>query len=164
MKVIYPGSFDPLTLSHLDIIKRASGISDEVIIAVLKNTNKKSFFSLSERVSMIEDEIGEYKNVKVKSFDGLLVNFVKSENCNVIIRGLRDVADFGYEMQMALVNNRLLPDIETLFLVSDSKYSFISSSLVREIALYGGDYSKFVPEKTYKKLKEKFEEDKNGND
>ena len=113
---------------------------------------------------MIEDEIDEYKNVKVKSFDGLLVNFVKSENCNVIIRGLRDVADFGYEMQMALVNNRLLPDIETLFLVSDSKYFFISSSLVREIALYGGDYSKFVPEKTYKKLKEKFEENKNGND
>ncbi|MDU1316598.1 MAG: pantetheine-phosphate adenylyltransferase [Anaerococcus hydrogenalis] len=146
MKVIYPGSFDPITIGHLDIIKRLDQMFDEVVVAILINEAKHSLFSIKERKQLIEEEIEENKleNVKVKTFEGLLVDFAKKENSKTIVRGIRAVTDYEYEINIAQFNNKLYPGLETIFLLSDPKFSFISSSGIRELASFGGDVSKFV--------------------
>ena len=146
MKVIYPGSFDPITIGHLDIIKRLDQMFDEVVVAILINEAKHSLFSIKERKQLIEEEIEENKleNVKVKTFEVLLVDFAKKENSKTIVRGIRAVTDYEYEINIAQFNNKLYPGLETIFLLSDPKFSFISSSGIRELASFGGDVSKFV--------------------
>ena len=148
MKAIYPGSFDPITIGHLDIIKRLSKIYDKVIVGVLINEAKSSLFSIDERKKLIEEEIkiNKLTNIEVKTFDGLLVNFAKKEKAKIIIRGIRAITDYEYEMKIAQFNSALYPQLETIFLLSDPKYSFISSSGVREVANFGGDVSEFVSE------------------
>ena len=142
-KAIYPGSFDPLTLGHIDIIKRASGIVDELV--VLNNSAKNSLFSLDERVSMIEEMTKDLPNVSVTSFDGLLVEHMKQIGATIIVRGLRAVTDFEYELQIAQTNHVESPEVETIFLTASLQYSYLSSTIVKEFASYGGDISKFVP-------------------
>lgn len=156
MKVIYPGSFDPLTNGHLDIIKRCSEKFDEVVIAVLNNTKKQYVFSVTERMELIREATKDLKNIEVDYFQGLLTEYAKKKNCSNIIRGLRAVSDFEYEMQMALVNRKVYPSLETYFMVSSSKVSFLSSSIVKEIASLNGDISCFVPGVVEEALKEKF--------
>jgi pantetheine-phosphate adenylyltransferase len=146
MKIaVYPGSFDPITNGHLDIIKRASRVFDEVIVAVLVNPDKKGLFDIDERVQLIEKSIGGLSNVKVQSFSGLLINFMKTINAKVIIKGLRAVSDFEYEFQMALMNNKLDPSIETVFMMTNAKYSYLSSSSVKQVAMFGGCIKGLVP-------------------
>ncbi len=157
-KAIYPGSFDPVTVGHLDIIKRASKLVDELIVVVLINENKTPFFSLEERVLMLEDELKELDNVKVTCYKGLLVDFAQKENINAIIRGLRGNVDFQYEIIMAQTNKALSESIETIFLITDSKYSYISSSTVKEVAAFGGDISKFVPKSVENKILKKIKQ------
>ena len=152
-RAVYPGSFDPTTYGHIDIIKRSAEIFDELVVAVIANPNKKSLFSSVERIEMLESSI-KTKNVKVKSFDGLLVNFMKIERAAVIVRGLRAVTDFEYEFQMALTNRKICPEIETVFLAADERWTYVSSSLVKEIAFLGGDISGFVPHSVMKKIRE----------
>ncbi len=153
---VYPGSFDPVTNGHLDIIKRASRIFDKVIVAVLTNAAKNPAFTFDERVAMLNVATQGIKNVEVKSFNGLLVDFVKQENASVIVKGLRAVSDFEYEFQMALLNEKLAPEIETMFLATSDRYCFLSSSIVKEIARHGGSLEDFVPNELidpiYKKL------------
>lgn len=156
MKVIYPGSFDPITNGHLDMIKRCSMKFDKVIVAVLNNDSKKNLFSIEERMNMIKEVTKECENIEVDSFSGLLVEYAKEKGSNIMIRGLRAVSDFEYEMQMALTNKSLYKDIEVFFLSASTKYSFLSSSIVREISKLGGDVSELVPLQIEKRLKEKF--------
>lgn len=155
MKVIYPGSFDPVTYGHLDIIERCSKKFDCVIIAVLNNVSKKGFFSIEERIELLGETTKKLKNVEIDSFSGLLADYAKEKNCSTMIRGLRAVSDYEYEMQMALVNRKLDPDIETLFMVSRSEYVYLSSSIVKEIALNGGSIDSFVPRIVENSLKNK---------
>ncbi|MEW5692693.1 MAG: pantetheine-phosphate adenylyltransferase [Candidatus Hydrogenedentota bacterium] len=143
-KAIYPGSFDPPTLGHLDIIYRASRIFGSLVIGVVENPAKNALFSLEERVSLIKKEVKSLKNVSVCSFNGLLVDFVRKKGCNVVIRGLRFVSDFEAEFQMTLMNKKLYPQLETVFIFTDEKYSYISSSLVKEVASFGGNIDEFV--------------------
>lgn len=145
-KAIYPGSFDPITYGHLDIISRSRAMFDEIIVAVLDNSAKKPLFSADERVSMIKGLVKDYDNVSVATFDGLTVDFAKKVDASVIIRGLRAVTDFEYELQIAQVNHVQYPSIETVFLTTSLSYSYLSSTVVREFASYGGDISKFVPD------------------
>ena len=145
-KAIYPGSFDPITNGHLDVIERSSKVFDEVIVGVLVNVDKKGLFTIDERVKMIESVVKPYKNVKVKSFDGLLIDLMKKEDAKVIIKGLRAVSDFEYEFQMALMNNKLDPDIETLFMMTNAKYSYLSSSAIKQVAKFGGCIKELVPD------------------
>ncbi len=145
-KGIYPGSFDPVTLGHLDIIKRASKLADELVVGVLINSSKKSLFTIGERVELLKRVTKDMPNVTIKSFDGLLVDFAKEERADVLVRGLRAVTDFEYEIQLAHTNHKMLPEVDTVFFTTSVEYSFVSSSLVREIASYGGDISAFVPE------------------
>lgn len=156
---IYPGSFDPVTNGHLDIVKRASKLYDEVIVGVLVNTTKKGLFSIEERVSFIENEIKNLPNVRVESFVGLLVDYCKKNNISVIIRGLRALSDYEYEMQIAQMNRILDENIETVFLMSNTKYSFISSSIVKEVVRFGGNIDSIVPQVVLNKLNEKYRED-----
>lgn len=158
MKVIYPGSFDPLTLGHIDVIKRLDNMFDEVIVAILINEDKKSLFTLSEREEMIKEELitNDITNVTIKSFDGLLVNFAKEENCKIIARGLRLVADYEYEKNIARINSSLYEGLETIFLLANTNYSFISSSGVKEVASFKGNISPFVTKNVEKRLKEKY--------
>lgn len=156
MKVIYPGSFDPVTNGHIDIIKRAAMNFDEVVVAILDNKSKSPLFSLEERISMLEDSTSEFKNVTIDSFSGLLVDYVKSMDTNTVLRGLRAISDYESEMRNALANKTLNNDIETLFMVSKAEYTFLSSSVVKEIASFNGDVSKMVPESVNFKLKNKF--------
>lgn len=142
---IYPGSFDPVTLGHLDIIRRSSQIFDRLIVGVLCNNAKKPLFSASERVKMIQSVTWDMPNVSVRSFDGLLVDFAKKEHARVIVRGLRAVTDFEYELQMAQTNHTMCPGIDTIFLTTDLKYAYLSSSIVREVAFYEGQIKRFVP-------------------
>lgn len=144
-RAIYPGSFDPLTLGHIDMIERSSKIVDELVIGVLHNSAKNSLFSLDERVSMIEEMTKSIPNVTVGSFDGLLVDYMKEIDATIIIRGLRAVTDFEYELQIAQTNHVENPDVETIFLTTSLQYSYLSSTIVKEFASYGGDISKFVP-------------------
>lgn len=153
---IYPGTFDPMTLGHLDILKRAAGMFDKVIISVAAGSSKKTLFTIDERIGMIRKIISNIKNVSVKSFDGLLVDYAKNSNAGIIIRGIRSVSDFDFEFQMALTNKKLSPAIETVFLFPSEIYSYISSTLVREIALNGSDVSEFVPPIAAKEIKKKF--------
>jgi len=154
---IYPGSFDPVTLGHLDIIKRASEIVDELIIGVLKNSTKKNLFSTEERIELLQRVTADIPNVRIISFDGLLVDCAQEYGTKTIIRGLRAVTDFEYELQIAQTNKRLRPEVDTIFLTTSVEYAYLSSSIVREIASYGGDISHFVPqcilEDVYKKAK-----------
>ena len=144
-KAINPGSFDPITFGHQDIIARSSSIFDELIVGVLNNSAKNSLFSVDERVSMLRELTKDIPNVTVDSFDGLLVDYMKESGATIIVRGLRAVTDFEYELQIAQTNHVENPAVETVFLTTNLKYSYLSSSVVREFAAYGGDISKFVP-------------------
>lgn len=144
-KAVYPGSFDPITFGHLDIIERSAKMVDELVVGVLHNSAKNSLFSLEERVSMISEMTKDLPNVKVEAFDGLLVDYMSRIGANIIIRGLRAVTDFEYELQLAQINHVQNEEIETVFLITNLKYSYLSSTVVKEIASYGGDISKFVP-------------------
>ncbi|MGB9813465.1 MAG: pantetheine-phosphate adenylyltransferase [Thermovenabulum sp.] len=153
---IYPGSFDPITNGHIDVIERSLKLFDRIIVAVLKNPNKKPLFSVEERVEMIKEATKHINNVEVESFSGLLVDFAKIKNAKIIIKGLRAVSDFEYEFQMALMNKKLDKDIETVFIMTNTRYSFLSSSVVKEVASFGGCVKDLVPPHVEKKLKEKF--------
>jgi len=154
---IYPGSFDPLTRGHEDIVRRALGFSARVVVAVAhRRTQQKSgLFAINERVEMIREVFRDEPRVEADEFDGLLVDYARRRDARLIIRGLRAVSDFEYEFQMALMNRQLWPDIETIFLAPDTQYSFLSSSLVREIASLGGDVAEFVPPLVLQRLKKK---------
>ena len=155
IKAIYPGSFDPITNGHIDVIKRASRIFDQVIIAVSQNINKKSFLSENEKIEAINISLEGIDNVEVIAFDSLLVDFAKANNAQIILRGLRAVSDFEYEFQLAGMNKHLNKNIETFFLTPSEEFSNISSSLVREILVLGGDISSFVPQEVEKILRSK---------
>lgn len=145
-RAIYPGSFDPVTLGHLDVIKRSSRIVDELIVGVLNNNLKTPLFSVEERVKMIKESVCDIKNVKVMSFEGLSVDFAKEMNAQILVRGLRAVTDFEYELQMSQTNHKLNNDIDTIFFTTSIEYAYLSSSTVKEIAAFGGDISGCVPE------------------
>ena len=142
---MYPGTFDPVTLGHYDIIKRASGVSDKLIIGVLPNSAKNPWFTVEERMELIRKVTADMNNVVVESFDGLTVDFGKKIGANVIVRGLRAITDFEYELQIAQINHKLNPDIDTIFFTTSVEYSYVSSSIAKEVARYGGDITGFVP-------------------
>jgi len=152
---IYPGSFDPVTYGHLDVLKRAAAIFGNVIIAVANNTSKSYVFSLKERVALLQEATYGMKGVKVESFDGLVIDYARRKKTNVLIRGMRMTSDFDYEFQIALTNRRLAQDIETVFLMPSGPHSFLSSSLLKEVAVFKGDISSFVPRCVAKALKER---------
>ncbi|MHC1750422.1 MAG: pantetheine-phosphate adenylyltransferase [Cellulosilyticaceae bacterium] len=158
MKIgIYPGSFDPLTIGHMDIIQRAASVVDRLVVSVLVNPHKpKGLFDTEERMDMIKNSLKHLDNVEVDSFSGLLVDYAKAKGATVIVRGLRAVTDFEYELQMAQINKNLLPSVETIFLVTNAEYSFLSSSSVRELAMFKGNYYNLVPAYVAKKIEEKF--------
>ena len=156
LRGIYPGSFDPVTLGHIDIIKRGSHITDELIVGVLRNNAKMPLFSVEERVRMLEEVTGDLPNVKIIPFDGLLVDFVRDMDASVVIRGLRAITDFEYELQMAQTNYKLAPDVEYIFLPTNLQYSYLSSSMVKEVAAFGGDISNFVPDMLIDEIAEKY--------
>ena len=153
---IYPGTFDPLTRGHEDLIRRGAKIFDQLIVGVADSRNKRPFFTLDERVEMARDVLSHYPNVKVQGFSGLLKDFVRESQGNVILRGLRAVSDFEYEFQMAGMNRYLMPDVETMFMTPSDQYQFISGTIVREIAHLGGDISKFVFPSVEAAVKRKF--------
>ncbi len=155
---IYPGTFDPLTLGHIDLIKRAARLFGRIIIDISANPRKKTMFSAPERLAMARRFCAQIPNVKAEIFDGLLVDYIRRKTAHVIIRGLRAFPDFEYEFQMALTNRHMAPDIETLFMMTKESYSFLSSSAVREVAMLGGDTSEFVPNFVQKELKKKMSE------
>jgi len=152
---VYPGTFDPLTRGHEDLVRRASKLVDQLVVGVADSRAKRPFFSLQERLDIATEVLGHYPNVKVASFSGLLKDFVRQHNAKIIVRGLRAVSDFEYEFQMAGMNRYLLPDVETIFLTPSDQYQFISGTIVREIALLGGDVSKFVFPSVEKWLRER---------
>lgn len=156
-KAIYPGSFDPVTLGHIDVIERASKLFDYLIIGVLNNSAKTPLFSTEERVNMLEEVTKHIPNVEVRSFDGLTVDFAKECGANAVVRGLRAVTDFEYELQIAQLNRVISSEIDTVFLTTDLKYAYLSSSSVKEVAAYGGDISQFVTPLVETKVKKKFE-------
>ncbi len=157
VRAIYPGSFDPVTLGHLDLIQRSSKMFDEVIVCILNNASKKSpLFSIEERVKMLGDVTAGYTNVTVASSEGLLVDFAKENGVNIIVRGLRGTTDFDFELQMAQANKTISSDIETVFLATDPRYSFISSSMVKEIASYDKSVAGFVPEQVLRQIEGKY--------
>lgn len=157
-RAIYAGSFDPVTLGHLDIIKRASKLFDVIIVGILNNSEKKYLFSVEERKKMLEEELTliGIDNAKIVYFDGLLINMCKAYHANTIVRGLRAITDFEYELQIAQVNKSQAPDIDTIFFTTNLDYTYVSSSIAKEIALYNGDLSKLVGKYTEQKLKEKY--------
>jgi len=156
-KAVCPGSFDPVTNGHLDIISRAAHLYDEVVVAVLINKSKSSLFTVDERIALLTEVTADYGNVRVDSFHGLLVDYCRSNEIPVIVKGLRAVSDFDYELQMAQMN-RGLAGIDTLFMPTNAEYSFIASSLVKEIATYGGDVSSLLPDSVHKQLLARLEE------
>ena len=161
-RAIYPGSFDPVTNGHVDMIHRSAKIVDELIVGDLNNSAKKSLFSVEERVSMLTELTKDLPNVKVTSFDGLLVDYMREIDANIIIRGLRAVTDFEYELQIAQTNHIENTEIETVFLTTNLQYSYLSSTIVKEFASYGGDISKFVPEQFVERIYEKYNIKKQG--
>lgn len=156
---IYPGSFDPVTNGHLDVIKRAARIFDRVIVAVANNTSKKSLFSIKERVALLQEVTKDIKGVEVETFDALVVTYARRKKINVLIRGLRMTSDFDYEFQIALTNRRLAEDIETVFLMPSEHVSFLSSSLLKEVASLNGDISTLVPKPVEQALKKIYRND-----
>ena len=161
MKAIYPGSFDPVTYGHLDIIERASRVVDELIIGVLVNSEKHPLFSIEERIALLEKATEHLSNVTVKTFDGLTVEFCRNNNANLIIRGLRAITDFETEMQIAQTNRSIEPSVDTMFFTTSLAYSYLSSTIVKEIASYGADVSKMVPKVVEEALKNKKRESAN---
>lgn len=152
---IYPGSFDPVTYGHLDIIERSSKLFDRLVVGVLVNVQKVPMFSLEERVEMIKKETAHLPNVEVQGFSGLTVDFARENGAGFMVRGLRAVTDFEYELQLSHTNRELAPDVDTVFLTTGLKYGYISSSVTKEIALFGGDITKFVPPAVEERIKEK---------
>ncbi len=156
MKIaVYPGTFDPITNGHLDIVKRAAKLFDNVIVAVSTHPQKTPLFSVAERVELIEGAVSKLKNVEVDSFNGLLVRYAKSKNADALIRGLREISDFEYEFQMALMNRKQMPDIETVFLMPNENYIYINSTIIKELAVLDGEIQCFLPENVVDKLKNK---------
>ncbi len=158
LRAIYPGSFDPVTYGHLDIIERAARISDELIVGVLQNKAKTPLFSVEERVTILSEVTKNLKNVEIVPFEGLLIDFAKQMDAKVIVRGLRAITDFEYEVQMSQTNRKLNADVETLFLTTSLDYSYLSSTTVKEVASFGGDITQFVPEFVAEKVTEKIKE------
>lgn len=158
LRAVYPGSFDPVTLGHLDIIKRSCSVVDELIVGVLNNNAKIPLFSVEERVKMLEEVTKDLTNVKVVPFHGLLVDFARQHNASVTIRGLRAITDFEYELQMSQINHKLDSSLETIFLTTSIEYSYVSSTIVKEVAALGGDITQFVPEVVIEKLEQKMKE------
>lgn len=155
---IYPGTFDPVTNGHLDVIERASGLFEKVIVTIAVNQNKKPMFSEAERKDMLINVTSHLKNVEVDFFEGLLVKYAEEKKAGVILRGLRAISDFEYEFQMSLTNRKLNPEINTVFLMPHEKYSYLNSSLVRELASFNANVKEFLPEYVLKKLEEKFKQ------
>lgn len=145
-RAVYPGSFDPVTYGHLDVIRRSAVLVDELIVGVLQNNNKNPLFSSDERVRILHEVTKDMKNVRVEAFSGLSIDFVKEKNAQFLVRGLRAITDFDYELQMAQTNRIMAPDIDTIFLTTSLEYAYLSSSTLKEVAFYGGDISKFAPE------------------
>jgi pantetheine-phosphate adenylyltransferase len=155
-RAVYPGSFDPITNGHMDIVHRASKIFDELIVAISNNPNKKHLFSIEERIDYVKGLTKDIPNVNVESFNALLMDYVVSRDVNVVVRGLRAVTDFEMEFQMALINKHIEQSVETVFLVTSAEYSFLSSSIIKEVASFGGDVSQLVSPSVYEGLKKKF--------
>lgn len=155
LRAVYPGSFDPVTNGHLDIIRRSRSLADELIVGVLNNKAKTPLFSVEERVKMLKEMTKNMTGVKVVPFEGLLVDFAKEMSAGIVVRGLRAVTDFEYELQMAQTNNKLSPELETVFLTTSLEYSYLSSTIVKEVAAFGGDISQFVPETIERRIQEK---------
>jgi pantetheine-phosphate adenylyltransferase len=154
-KAVYPGSFDPITKGHADVITRGSRIFDQVIVAIARNPHKRALFTMDERMDMIRHETRRLKNVKVDTFEGMLIDYVKKQGTNVILRGIRTVSDFEYEFQMALTNRTLDRAMETVFIVTSEEYSFMNSTLIKEVAALGGDTRAFVSAQVGRRLREK---------
>ncbi|MCR4746584.1 MAG: pantetheine-phosphate adenylyltransferase [Lachnospiraceae bacterium] len=161
-RAIYPGSFDPVTYGHLDIIKRAADIFDDLTVSVLSNSSKSPLFSVDERVNMLKEVCADLKNVHITSYSGLLAEYAEEKGFNVIIRGLRAITDFEYELQMAQTNHKISPSVDTVFLTTSLEYAYLSSSIVREVARYGGDIHHFVPEIVAEQVYAKAGIEKNG--
>ena len=155
LRAIYPGSFDPVTFGHIDIIRRSSRLVDELIVGVLNNKAKSPLFSVEERVRMLEEVTSDIPNIRIIPFGGLLVDFARRVDAGMVIRGLRAITDFEYELQMAQTNHKLEPDLETAFLTTSLEYSYLSSTTVKEVAAFGGDISQFVPESVADRITEK---------
>ena len=158
LRAVYPGSFDPVTLGHLDIIKRSCNIVDELVVGVLNNNAKIPLFSVEERVRMLKEVTKDLTNVKIVPFNGLLVDFARQHDASVTIRGLRAITDFEYELQMSQINHKLDSSLETIFLTISIEYSYVSSTIVKEIASLGGDITNFVPKEVIEKLEQKMKE------
>ena len=154
-KVIYPGTFDPITRGHEDLVRRASRLFDQVVVAIAVSSNKQPFFTLEERVEMAQKVLSDCSNVKIMSFSGLLMNFLQQQNARIILRGLRAASDFEYEFQMAGMNRGMYPDVETLFMTPSEQYMFVSATIVREIASLGGNADAFVHPLVAQKLRER---------
>ena len=155
MTAIYPGSFDPMTNGHLDLIARGAKLFDRLIVGVLRNPSKNPLFSVEERVEMLRESTGAYANVEVATFEGLLVDFARQRGARAVLRGIRAISDYEYELQMAMMNRRLNPEVETIFLMPDAQYSYVSSRLVKEAARLGGSVAGLVPELVIRRLKDK---------
>ena len=152
---IYPGSFDPITYGHLDLIDRASKLADCLIVAVLQNSDKQPLFSVEERMDMLREVVAPYPNTQVDSFQGLLVDYARQRNAHLVVRGIRAISDYEFELQMALMNRRLWPELETVFLMANEAHSFVSSRLVKDLFRLGGEISGFVPPTVERRLKER---------